>query len=250
MCTPAPHKDFSDLYEKMSSRGESASEAHLLRPDVEDVAERFDDTPSATHEVVRRPLLAITVPARVARHHIRCVTVTKSRRSDTCVCMDLRSRRAQMHAVLTAPACEAARHTVLGSQRSCRALEGALAAPAAGEGSDRRRHSLPQRAVFRRGCQTTAFRVASPLSRQFLATSQTALVLVAGHGATSTAAARALRLRNISGRRRSCARNNALRSIHRADFSRGLVLNRYPFSSKKSTCCGSDSGAQSSQRSG
>ena len=27
---PAPHKDFSDLYEKMSGKGESASGAHLL----------------------------------------------------------------------------------------------------------------------------------------------------------------------------------------------------------------------------
>ena len=27
---PAPHRDFSDLYEKLSSKGESASEAHLL----------------------------------------------------------------------------------------------------------------------------------------------------------------------------------------------------------------------------
>eukprot|EP01044_Picomonas_judraskeda_P021109 COSAG03_NODE_4882_length_1404_cov_159.567816_2_plen_78_part_00 len=26
---PAPHKDFSDLYEKMSGKGESAREAHL-----------------------------------------------------------------------------------------------------------------------------------------------------------------------------------------------------------------------------
>ena len=26
---PAPHKDFSDLYEKMSGKGESASEAHM-----------------------------------------------------------------------------------------------------------------------------------------------------------------------------------------------------------------------------
>ena len=26
---PAPHKDFSDLYETMSGKGESASEAHL-----------------------------------------------------------------------------------------------------------------------------------------------------------------------------------------------------------------------------
>ena len=26
--TPAPHKDFSDLHEKMSGKGESASEAH------------------------------------------------------------------------------------------------------------------------------------------------------------------------------------------------------------------------------
>ena len=27
-----PHKDFSDLYEKMSGKGESASEAHLAQP--------------------------------------------------------------------------------------------------------------------------------------------------------------------------------------------------------------------------
>ena len=26
---PVPHKDFSDLYDKMSGKGESASEAHL-----------------------------------------------------------------------------------------------------------------------------------------------------------------------------------------------------------------------------
>ena len=30
-CCPAPHKDFSDSYEKMSGKGESASEAHRRR---------------------------------------------------------------------------------------------------------------------------------------------------------------------------------------------------------------------------
>jgi hypothetical protein len=41
MTSPVPHKDFSDSYDKMSGKGESASEAHDVGPPKQSTADRI-----------------------------------------------------------------------------------------------------------------------------------------------------------------------------------------------------------------